>query len=435
METRGVGTVIGPWRHLEAVPGRWQRSKRTDLPAVLMAFPDFKFPEGESFMHHTTVLKYLEDYACHFSLLTSIKFGHRVEEVSPAAAHDGQMSWRVTVRDLSTDLTHVTTCWALFICNGHFSEPNFPEIEGIEKYRGQRLHSHDYREPSAFLDRRVMVLGAGASGLDIGLEIAKVADKVFLSHKFPIVIPSEFPNTLRQVRAVVTANETGFVLTDGTHVEADVILYCTGYKYKFPFLTGECGIEVKDNLVHNLHKHIINIRYPTMGFIGLPSRVIVFPLVNYQVQYFLATLRGEVTLPSLEEMTAIAHKTNHERREQGLSDKHYHTLSSDQFEYLEDLAREAGLKQPPLFMPQLLRIVLLRLFFSFPVFKSYSYDISGDGVIIETLRGRRIATHWDLFKLILTQFVRCLWRDFPRVVGFFVSHLMSKFTGFFRVSK
>ncbi|MPC79236.1 hypothetical protein E2C01_073752 [Portunus trituberculatus] len=59
-------------------------------------------------------------------------------------------------------------------------------------------------------------------------------------------------------------------------------------------------------------------------------------------------------------MTAIAHKTNHERREQGLSDKHYHTLSSDQFEYLEDLAREAGLKQPPLFMPQLLRIVLLR---------------------------------------------------------------------------
>lgn len=410
-------------------------SLRTDLPAVLMAFPDYKFPDGESFMHHTTVLKYLEDYAHHFNVLPSIKFGHRVEEVSPAWDEDGQVGWRITVRDLSTGLTHVTVCWALLICNGHFSEPNIPEIEGIKKYRGQRLHSHDYREPSGFLAKRVVVLGAGASGLDIALDIAKVADKVFLSHKFPVVIPSEFPKTLRQVRAVVKADETGFVLADGTHVEAEAILYCTGYKYKFPFLTDECGIEVKDNHVHNLHKHIINIKYPTMGFIGLPSRVIVFPLVNYQVQYFLATLRGEVTLPSFEEMTAIAHKTDQERSEQGLPDKHYHTLAMTQFEYLGDLAREAGLEQPPSFMPQLLMIVLLRLFFSFPVFKSYSYQVSGDGTITEAFRGQRVATYWNLAKLILTQVVRCLWRDFPRVVGFFGSLLMNKFRAIFRISR
>ena len=48
----------------------------------------------------------------------------------------------------------------------------------------------------------------------------------------------------------------------------------------------DCGIEVKDNHVQDLYKHIINIRYPTMGFIGLPSRVIVFPLINYQVRSF-----------------------------------------------------------------------------------------------------------------------------------------------------
>ncbi|XP_063842422.1 uncharacterized protein LOC135090070 isoform X2 [Scylla paramamosain] len=400
-----------------------------------MAFPDYKFPDGESFMHHTTVLKYLEDYARHFSLLRFIKFGHRVEEVSPAGEQDGQVAWRVTVKDLSKGFTHVTTCRALLICNGHFSEPNIPEIEGIEKYRGQRLHSHDYREPSAFLARRVVVLGAGASGLDIALEIAQVADKVFLSHKFPLLIPSEFPNTLHQVRAVVTADETGFVLADGTYVEAEAILYCTGYKYKFPFLTDECGVEVKDNRVHNVHKHIINIRYPTMGFIGLPSRAITFPLVNYQVQYFLATLRGEVTLPSLEEMTAIAHKNDQERREQGLLDKHYHTLEMTQFEYLRDLAREAGLEQPPAFLPQLLMIVLFRIFFSFPVFKSYSYEVSGDGAIIESLRGQRVATYWDLTRLILTQVVRCLWRDFPRVVSFFGSHLMIKLRAILRIPR
>ena len=153
------------------------------------------------------------------------------------------------------------------------------------------------------------------------------------------------------------------------------------------------------------------------------------------MQYFLATLKGEVTLPSLEEMTAIVHKTDQERREQGLLDKHYHTLSTTQFEYLGDLAREAGLEQPPPFMPQLLRIVLLRLFFSFSVFKSYSYELSGDGVIIEALGEQRVATNWDLVRLILTGVVRCFWRDFPAVVGFFGSHLMNKFRAIFRVSK
>ena len=69
----------------------------------------------------------------------------------------------------------------LIVLFSHFSEPNFPDIEGIEKYRGEKLHSHDYREPSAFLAKRVVVLGAGASGLDISLEIAKVADKVRIS--------------------------------------------------------------------------------------------------------------------------------------------------------------------------------------------------------------------------------------------------------------
>lgn len=410
-------------------------SLRTDLPAVLMGFPDYKFPEGESFMHHTTVLKYLEDYAQHFNLLPYIKFGHRVEEVSPARELDQGTGWAVTVKDLSTGHIHTTTCHALLICNGHFSEPNIPKIEGIEKYRGETGHSHDYREPSSYVGKSVVVVGAGASGLDISLELSSVADKVFLSHNLPLMVPSEFPANLHQVQRVVTADEEGFVLTDGKHIQADAILYCTGYKYKFPFLMDNCGIEVNDNQVQDLYKHIINVKYPTMGFIGLPSRVIVFPLINYQVQYFLATLTGKVTLPTSEEMMAIAHKTNQERKQQGLPQRQYHILAMAQFDYLGDLAKEAGLGQPPAFMSHLMLIVLLRLIFSFPVFKKYSYHVSGDGTIVEAFRGQRVGTRWDLCKLILTQTARLVWRDFGRAVWLFGSLLMTQVKKFLRISK
>lgn len=47
---------------------------RTNLPKEVMAFPDFPFPEGdESFLHHSEVQKYLEDYAQHFDLYPHIK--------------------------------------------------------------------------------------------------------------------------------------------------------------------------------------------------------------------------------------------------------------------------------------------------------------------------------------------------------------------------
>lgn len=47
---------------------------RTDLPKLIMKFPDFEFPSTvESFAHHTAVLKYLEDYADHFKLHPYIK--------------------------------------------------------------------------------------------------------------------------------------------------------------------------------------------------------------------------------------------------------------------------------------------------------------------------------------------------------------------------
>ena len=45
------------------------RDLHTNLPKELMAFPDFPFPESErSFVHHSEVRTYLEQYAAHFSL-------------------------------------------------------------------------------------------------------------------------------------------------------------------------------------------------------------------------------------------------------------------------------------------------------------------------------------------------------------------------------
>lgn len=57
-----------------------------------------------------------------------------------------------------------------------------------------------------------------------------------------------------------------------------------GYKYSFPFLSPECEVSVEDNHVRPLYKHLIHAKFPSLGFIGIPQRIVVFPFVDYQVR-------------------------------------------------------------------------------------------------------------------------------------------------------
>lgn len=405
---------------------------KCDLPKAAMAFPDFPFPkEGDDFVHHTVVLKYLEDYADHHNLLPLIKFGHHVEKVSPVLKEEGEPpTWEVTVKELSNGMVTTTTCDALLICNGHFSVPAHPDIVGIEDFKGKQMHSHDYREPSPYAGRRVVVVGAGASGLDISLELSSVAEQVFLSHNFPVLIPSDFPPNITQVSSVQKATPNELILSDGQRLQADDILYCTGYKYTFPFLSDECGISVDNNHVKPLYKHIINAVHPSMGFIGVPSRIIVFPLINYQVRYFLATVTGQAALPSTAEMMITIETSLKDLQLKGKKEKELHLLSSDQFCYMQDLATCASLEPPPPFLKKLWDIVIPRLIFSFPIFKSYSYEVSNNGSVVESRNGRVLSTGKELTLLTIRQLIRLVWMDFYRVTWVMGSAVWNKIFSF-----
>ena len=67
---------------------------------------------------------------------------------------------------------------ALVVCNGHYSAPRCPDVEGSETFPGTVMHSHNYRVNEAFKGQVVVLVGASASGEDICREIAEVADKV-----------------------------------------------------------------------------------------------------------------------------------------------------------------------------------------------------------------------------------------------------------------
>ena len=232
------------------------------------------------------------------------------------------------------------------VCNGHYSTPAYGEIANIAKYPGRILHSHDYRTPNLFKDVNVVVFGAAASGMDIGLEIASVAKNVYLSHNNSPLI-SKLPENLIQIKGLKSYNESSkqFELTDNSTLkldQADIILFCTGYNYSFPFFNEDI-ILIDDEMrrVKPLYKHLININHPSMAFIGIPIKICPFPLFDFQVQYFVNYLKGQFYLPSRDKMLQDTENELKEKIKGGMAERHFHKLGDWQWKYNKELAQIA----------------------------------------------------------------------------------------------
>ena len=85
--------------------------------------------------------------------------------------------WRVCWRD--KDGAHEDVFAGVLIANGTLSEPNMPMFEGT--FAGQLMHACEYRYPSQFDGKRVLVVGAGNSGCDIAVDAIHHGVKTDLS--------------------------------------------------------------------------------------------------------------------------------------------------------------------------------------------------------------------------------------------------------------
>uniref|UniRef100_A0AAR5NXM6 Flavin-containing monooxygenase n=1 Tax=Dendroctonus ponderosae TaxID=77166 RepID=A0AAR5NXM6_DENPD len=152
----------------------------TNLPKELMEYEDFPYSEvDKSFIDQKTVLNYIERFADRYNLHPYIKFLHHVIRVNPLPNN----KWAFKEENLKTKEITDHTFDAIMICIGNYSVPKLPEISGMELLGSKAIHSHNYRKSDAYEGKKVLVIGAGPSGIDIARLVGKVADKVFISRR------------------------------------------------------------------------------------------------------------------------------------------------------------------------------------------------------------------------------------------------------------
>ena len=73
------------------------------------------------------------------------------------------------------------TAGDVVVATGIIASPRVPVIPGRERFRGRVMHSVEYRRPAGFAGRRVLVVGVGNSGGEIGSELANAGARVTIA--------------------------------------------------------------------------------------------------------------------------------------------------------------------------------------------------------------------------------------------------------------
>lgn len=92
----------------------------------------------------------------------------------------------------------------------------------------------------------------------------------------------------------------GVTFTDGSSVPADSVIFCSGFKVRFPFLP----IASEGWDWRQLYKKIFHPALPNIGFVGFarPNIGAMPPVTELQARYFAGIASGRLSLPSESQM-------------------------------------------------------------------------------------------------------------------------------------
>lgn len=146
-----------------------------DLPGY--GLTDALGVECDEYPAATAVPDYFAKYEARFGLRV-----HRpihVRAVRRTTLPDGTEGFATTVRTGASDTeTRTITSRTIINATGTWDRPFIPYIPGAADFRGRQLHTHDYVGPEEFAGKRVLVVGAGISAVQLLIEIARNAPGV-----------------------------------------------------------------------------------------------------------------------------------------------------------------------------------------------------------------------------------------------------------------
>jgi trimethylamine monooxygenase len=209
----------------------------------------------------------------------------------------------VTCEDLKGRETRTETFNYVVVATGHFSIPNVPRFDGIEKFPGRVMHAHDFRDAREFAGKRLLVVGASYSAEDIALQCHKYGAKHVTMCWRTKPMGFHWPEGMDERPLLTKLEGKTAHFKDGSTQEVDAIILCTGYQHHFPFLEERLRLRTRNRLnPPGLYKGIFWEKNPKLMYVGMQDQFYTFSMFDAQAWLARDFILGRVKLPSRARM-------------------------------------------------------------------------------------------------------------------------------------
>ena len=157
----------------------------TDMHTLGFSFKPWK--DARSIAGGPAIMDYRRETVAEHDLERHIRFGHLV---SRAEWSSDSARWTVTVTLVASGQTTTLTCGFLFMCSGYYSyrEGHTPAFPGRDLFGGQIVHPQDWPEDLDYTDKRVLVIGSGATAMTLVPAMAERAAHVTMLQRSPTYV-------------------------------------------------------------------------------------------------------------------------------------------------------------------------------------------------------------------------------------------------------
>jgi cation diffusion facilitator CzcD-associated flavoprotein CzcO len=173
-----------------AIGGTWDLFRypgvRSDSDMYTLGYRFRPWKEAKAIADGPSILRYIRETAQEYGIDRKIRYGHKVETARWSSADE---LWTVEATKADGSAARFT-CNFLYMCSGYYDYAGgyMPGWPGMEKFRGQIIHPQKWPENLDYKNKRVVVIGSGATSVTLVPAMAEAASHVVMVQRSPSYI-------------------------------------------------------------------------------------------------------------------------------------------------------------------------------------------------------------------------------------------------------
>ena len=172
----------------ENMGGTWDLFRypgiRSDSDMYTLGYAFKPWTEAKSIADGPNILKYLKETAEENGIDKHIHYSHKVQTASWSSENS---LWTLEVASGDSGEIAIYTCNFFFQCSGYYNyDAGFtPDFDGRDRFPGPVVHPQFWPEDLEYSDKKVIIIGSGATAVTLLPKIAEKAEHVTMLQRSP----------------------------------------------------------------------------------------------------------------------------------------------------------------------------------------------------------------------------------------------------------